>query len=81
MQWELLATWAAIGVSVLGGVYKMGQFVKTVEDQQDQITELKEDIKAAKELPIKFAAIETDIKYLIQGMTEIKQFLMRKVGE
>ncbi len=59
----------------------MGQLVKTIEGQQSQINDMKIDLKAAQEIPIKLATFEADIKYLIRQISEIEQFLRRKAGE
>lgn len=59
----------------------MGKQSQKIENQQDQIDDLKDQVKSTQELPIKLAAFETDIKYLIRELSEVKQFLMRKVGE
>ena len=54
----------------------MGKQAQKIDDQQKQIDELKESVKDSQEFPIKLAAFETDIKYLIRELTDIKQFLM-----
>jgi hypothetical protein len=77
MQWELLATWATLLVTIGTGIYKMGKQSQRIDDQQSQIGELKQKLEANKDIPIKLATLETDIKYLIQGMSELKQILMK----
>lgn len=79
MQWELVATWAAVALTVISGIYAMGKQSQKINDQQNQLNELKEDIKSTQETAVKVAALETDIKYLVQGMAEIKTYIMRKV--
>ena len=76
-----MATWLALLITIGTGVFALGKQTQKISDQQDQISELKEKIEATQEIPIKLATLEADVKYLIQGMGEIKQFLMRKVGE
>jgi hypothetical protein len=77
MQWELISTWVAIGFTAAGGIYKMGKQSQRIDDQDDQIQELKQKMEQSKDIPIKLATLETDIKYLVQGMAEIKQILMK----
>jgi hypothetical protein len=81
MQWDIVGTWVALGISVLTGVFKMGQLVKTIEAQQSQINELKQDVDRNKDIPIKLATLETDVKYLVQGIARIEQFLIQKKVE
>ncbi len=81
MQWDLVGTWIALAISVLTGVFKMGQLVRTIEAQQGQINELKADVEKNKDIPVKLATLETDIKYLVQGMARIEQILIHKKAE
>lgn len=81
MQWELIATWLALLFTIGGVVFAMGRQSQKIDSQQDQIDELKENQKASQELPIKLASLETDMKYLIRELSDMKQFLMRKAGE
>jgi len=76
VPWDLIGTWAAILLTLIGGVYALGKQAQKIDDQQKQIDELKESVKDSQEFPIKLAAFETDIKYLIRELTDIKQFLM-----
>lgn len=80
-QWELLATWLALLFTICGTVFAMGKQAQKIDHQQDQIDELKQEVKASQELPVKLASLETDIKYLIRELSDMKQFLMRKAGE
>lgn len=77
MQWELLGTWVTLLITIGTGVYKMGKQSQRMDDQESQIGELKQKLEANKDIPIKLATLETDIKYLIQGMSELKQILMK----
>lgn len=81
VQWELIATWLALLITIGSGVFYMGKQSQRIDNQQDQIAELKETVKGTQELPIKLASLETDIKYLIRELSDMKQFLMRKAGE
>lgn len=56
----------------------MGQLVKTIEGQQTQINKLEQELDTHKDVPIKLATLETDIKYLVQGISRIEQILMKK---
>jgi Tfp pilus assembly protein PilN len=78
MQWELIATWLGLLITIGSFVYHMGKQAQKINNQQDQIDELKEQVKEAQETPIKLATLETDIKYLVQEMTVIKNFLMQQ---
>jgi hypothetical protein len=78
MQWDILGTWVALGITILTGVFKLGQIVKTIEAQQGQIKELKADVEKNKDIPVKLATLETDVKYLVQGMSRIEQYLIHK---
>lgn len=79
MQWELIATWVSIGLTVLTGIYTMGKQSQKINDQQNQITELKDNMKASQETAIEVATMKSDIKYLVAGVAEIKNYIMRKV--
>lgn len=81
MQWELVATWAGLLITAGTGIYKMGKQAQTIENQGDRIDSLENQLAKTQELPIKLATVETDIKYLIREISDIKQFLMRKQGE
>lgn len=78
MQWELIATWAGLLITVGGFVYHMGKQAQKINGQQDQIDELKVQVKESQETPVKLAALETDIKYLVQEMAVIKQYIMSR---
>jgi len=77
IDWGLIATWVGLLGSVCGVVYAMGKQTQKIESQQHQIDELKDAVKDTQELPIKLATLETDIKYLVQGMAEIKSLLIK----
>lgn len=81
MQWELVATWLGLFVTVGGVVFAMGKQSQKIENQKEQIDALFTQIEKAQELPVKLATLETDIKYLIREFSDIKQMLMRRVGE
>jgi Tfp pilus assembly protein PilO len=78
MQWEVIATWVGLLITVGGFVFKMGQQQQQLKNQQDQIDDLKEQAKDSQEIPIKLATLETDIKYLVQEFAIVKQFLMNR---
>jgi hypothetical protein len=77
MQWELLATWAGIAITVITGFYKMGKQAQRIDDQDVALKELKSKVEENKDIPIKLATLETDVKYLIQGVSELKQLIMK----
>lgn len=81
MQWELVATWMGLLITIGTGIYKMGQQSQVIKDQQKQIDALEEKVDKAAELPVKLAAFETDIKYLVRELTDIKTILLKKVIE
>lgn len=78
MQWELVATWLTTAVSLGGMVFAMGKQTQKITNQQEQIDELKVQVKESQETPIKLATLETDIKYLVQEISTIKQFIMSR---
>lgn len=78
MQWEVVATWMGLLFTVAGVVYAMGKQAQKIDNQQNQIDELKEQVKDSQETPVKLATLETDIKYLVQEISIIKQFLMAR---
>jgi hypothetical protein len=80
MNWELVGTWAAIAFSIIGGIYKMGRQAQRIDGQEDAIAELKQKVEASKEVPIKLATLETDVKYLIEGIRELKQLILHNKG-
>lgn len=81
MQWELVATWVGLILSTGAVVFAMGKQTQTIENQGDRIDSLENQLAKTQELPVKLATVETDIKYLIREISDIKQFLMRKAGE
>jgi hypothetical protein len=81
MQWDLIGTWVALAISILTGVFKMGQLVKTIEAQQAQLDEIKKDVDKNKDIPVELATLKTDVKYLIQGIARIEQHLIHKKVE
>lgn len=78
MQWELLATWTGICLTVVTGIYKMGKQSQRIDDQDKAITALESKVDENKDIPIKLATLETDIKYMILAIADIKQILMNK---
>lgn len=62
-------------------MFAMGKQSQKIENQKEQIDTLFTQIEKAQELPVKLATLETDIKYLIREFSDIKQMLMRRVGE
>lgn len=78
MQWELLATWAGLLITVGSGVYHMGKQAQELKNLREQHEKLEERVSEGEETPIKLATLETDIKYLVREMTEIKNFLMQR---
>jgi hypothetical protein len=77
MDLQDIAVWVTLAITILGGAITLGKQFQKIQDQQDQIDELKSDMKESKDLPIKLATLETDVKYIIQSITEIKTMLMR----
>jgi len=80
MNWEIVATWIAGILAVGGMVFNMGKQAREIESQAAQIHELKEKVKAGSELPIKLAAVETDVKHVLKELTEIKLLLYKRAG-
>jgi hypothetical protein len=78
MDLQDIAVWVTLAITILGGAITLGKQFQKIQDQQDQIDELKSDMKESKDLPIKLATLETDVKYIIQSITEIKTMLMRR---
>jgi hypothetical protein len=80
MNWELLATWLALGITVAGGVFFMGKQSQKIEDLQEQCDELHVSVKEVNQLPIKMASLETSLQYLVQSITEIKTMLLKDLA-
>jgi hypothetical protein len=78
MQWELIATWLGMLITIGGGIYHMGKQAQEVRNLKEQHDKLESRVRDAEETPIKLATLETDIKYLVQEMTVIKNFLMQQ---
>lgn len=81
MSWEIIATWVGLLLSVGGIGVAMGKQSQKIESQQGQIDDLKEEVKATQGLPIKLATLETDMKYLIQQLSEVKTLLQQRIGK
>lgn len=80
MTWELVATWIALGISIGTMVFAMGKQTQKIEFQQTQIDNLRADLRDTQELPVQIATLETDMKYLIKELSEVKTLLQRKMG-
>lgn len=78
MQWELIATWAGMLITISGGVYHMGKQAQELKNLRDSHEKLENRVQETEETPVKLAALETDIKYLVRELTEIKTFLMSR---
>jgi hypothetical protein len=51
-----------------------------IDDQENALAELKQKVEASKDVPIKLATLETDVKYLIEGIRELKQLILHNKG-
>lgn len=78
MSWEIIGTWVGILFTIIGVVFAMGKQAQVIKSQGEEIKELKEDVKASQAQAIKLATVETDVKYLIQQMTELKTLLQQR---
>jgi hypothetical protein len=81
LEWDVLATWLGLLLTTGGVIYKMGQQSQRIDDQARRLESLQKQVDANAELPIKLAAFETDIKYLVRELTDIKTILLKKVIE
>lgn len=77
MEWELIATWIGLLFTIGGFVYSMGKQAQKIHNQQERIEALEAEQKATSQLPIKLAALETNINYLVREMTDIKALLIK----
>jgi Tfp pilus assembly protein PilO len=77
MQWELVATWLGLAITVLGFAFKMGKQTQKIEEQSRDIDTLKAELEKTREMPIKMASLETDMRHVLTAVTEIKVLLMR----
>jgi hypothetical protein len=77
MKLELVATWLGMILTIAGGIYKMGKQAQRMDDQEEALKKLETKVDENKDIPIKLATLETDVKYLIQGISELKQILLK----
>jgi FtsZ-binding cell division protein ZapB len=79
MQWEsgLVATWLGLLFTIGGVVYAMGKQSQKIENLKEKVQGLESEAEQSRQASVKLAALETDIKYLVQGMQEIKSLLIK----
>jgi hypothetical protein len=79
MQWEsgIVATWLGLIFTIGGVVYAMGKQSQKIEHLQEKVSDLESGVEQSRQASVKLAALETDIKYLVQGMQEIKSLLIK----
>jgi hypothetical protein len=80
ITWELIATWIGMALTIGGGLITVGKQTQKIENQQIQIDELKQEARASKDFPVKLATLETDMKYLIKELSEVKTLLLAKIA-
>jgi len=76
-EWGTIAIWLGWAATVGGFVFAMGKQAQRIENHQERIEALEQEQESNREIPIKLATLETDIKYLVQGMSEIKSLLIK----
>jgi hypothetical protein len=81
MQWniEIVATWFGLLFTIGGVIYAMGKQSQKIENLQEKVGSLETEVEQGRQTSVKIAALETDIKYLVQGMQDIKSLLIKEL--
>jgi hypothetical protein len=80
MQWELIATWLGLGITASTGIFFVGKQSQKIEDLEEQMRQVKEDQRDNVDQAIKLATMETDLKYLVQSISDIKDYIKTLTG-